>query len=153
MAENLVQHLLSQLPMPLSLISKQLTAVATGVFQATLPLIYAVSGGSATGEKRSGISPELLNAALLLFILWMSLQIVRLASLMMYRMVKNMIKLSLFVVFAVVGLSVMNRGLKVTQQDMWQFFETVARNKALYEHWDKYQAQAGYLKQQDGIAY
>ncbi|KAF8419693.1 hypothetical protein EV426DRAFT_516556, partial [Tirmania nivea] len=64
--------------------------------------------------------PKLINAALLLFILWISLQIVGMASRYMYNMVMTMIKLGLLTVFSVVGFSLVNRGLVATQNDIMQ---------------------------------
>ena len=145
MADDLAQHLLSQLPMPLSLVSKQLHSVARSVFQLTLPFIAAITrgGGSDAGGASSGsggggggVSPELVNAAVLLFILWLSLQIMGMASRYMYSLVVTMIKLAMIVVFTVVAVSIYSRGLVVTQQDLVGFLESVA-NGALSEQWDK----------------
>ena len=149
MAENLVQHLLSQLPMPLSLVSTQLTSIATGIFQLTLPFIAAItenSGAEGSEGTSSGVSPKLINAALLLFIIWISLRIVGMASRYMYHMVMTMIKLGLFIVFSVVGLSVVNRGLVATQTDIMQFFAAVSKNRALNEQWER-------LNQAHGTSY
>ncbi|RPB22980.1 hypothetical protein L211DRAFT_290036 [Terfezia boudieri ATCC MYA-4762] len=140
MAENLVQHLLSQLPMPLSLISTQLNSIATCIFQFTLPFIAAITenpGAERSEGTSAGVSPILINAALLLFIFWLSLAIVGMASRYMYRMVMTMIKLGLFVVVSVIGFSLVNRGLVATQNDIMQFFGTVSTNRALNEQWER----------------
>ena len=64
----------------------------------------------------------------------------------MYNMVMAMIKLGLFIVFSVIGFSVVNRGLKATQNDIMQFFGTVSSNQALNEQWER-------LNQAHGTSY
>lgn len=123
--------------MPLSIVSKQMHSVARSVFQFTLPFISAVTGPAGKGGAPSGVvSPELVNAAVLLFILWLSLQIVGMASRYVYSLFVTMLKLAMFVVFTVVAISIYNRGFVATQQDLVEFVESVA-NAALTEQWDK----------------
>lgn len=148
MAENLAQHLLSQLPMPLSLVSSQLHSVARSVFQFTLPLISAITRPSSPRASSSGVSPELVNAAVLLFILWISLQIMGMASRYMYSLVVTMIKLTMIVIFTVFTVSIYNRGLVATQQDLVEFIESVA-NGALSEQWE-HSHTAAYSSRQGG---
>ena len=122
--------------MPLSIVTKQMHSAARTVFQFTLPFISAVTRPSSKGEASSVVvSSELANAAVLLFILWLSLQIVGMASRYVYNMFVTMLKLAMFVVLTVVAISIYNRGFVATQQYFVEFVESVA-TAALNEQWE-----------------
>ena len=141
MAEEPLQQILSQLPLPLFLITKQLATVATQIFHLTTPLVAAALHPSSSSG--SSISPELLNAALLLFIVYISLQILSLASRWMYSMVITTIRMGIIVMFMAVGMSIWSRGFGATKSNLWEIVDNVANSRMVNEQLEKLNQAAG----------
>lgn len=139
MAEQIVHTILNQLPPPLNLFSKQLTTLAAHALHLTSPILSIITrplthpsttgSSSSDGRQHSGLSPELLNSALLVFTIYISLKVLGMASRAVYSTIITTIRMTIISALLVIGVSIYSNGFTTTKNLVIEFLEMVSGGK------------------------